>query len=586
VKQYKLIYFFSASLFFLPTLFKLHAQSSSVVVDTPASSTSNISTSTSPSKIIVKTKTKPSTKSKQNKLLPLPQSVDSSSKNSSNLTQKEQSSLLKKDLQTQKSIDPKTIIARSGPLQLNRAQVISALQRYRTWLHWSSSKAPSLDILKTYASMRRITIQAVERMLIAQEAQKRLGTPTREILRQWIMESVPGRIRPKDDALDTFIRGRLALKVHASLDLFWRSVQEMYLIDSIRANLLNHLDEKKAQVEWYQRGQLAHIWLVQIPRVPTHQEISQGIKKYQKEMLSYYQKNSSLFSQPERLLVRPYWLNAAYTDSYKQVVQSIAIRAQKGESIDELLNKYTQLRQGGTQTVPSNRLPANSVIKEKSFSNVKQTRKGWTFYQILRIYPGYKRNFNERSVQRELSASILRQKPDLPHARSLADQVRQLLKLGDEKQIIAWSKKHRIRFKKPNGFFRSSNHMIPQIGTAPQLHNEIFSLQVNQVSQVTQVRQNYVIARLVKMSKREKQWVNARQAFMKQMREELKPRILDQFLTDLLKEQPRWLSTSGLKSIDLKILETTKDTIRKLKEIKEVEDAEKPPQVPNPVPHH
>ena len=229
------------------------------------------------------------------------------------------------------------------------------------------------------------------------------------------------------------------------------------------------------------------------------------------------------------------------------------------------------------KTLKKRGIPKGTELKEGAITPVRLARHGWTFYQIKRVYASYTRSIKEISVQREISAAILRAKDDLPEARRLAEDARRRLStiaLSAEEALRAWTKGQRARFKQPHPFSNSLNQVIPQLGKAPELHDLLFTLREGSVTPVIKVRQNYVIARLIERKSREKTWAEARIKFMPNWRDEKNPKILDQWLSKALKDQPRWVSSSGLKSVDIDALRPRPQPIPDLEKVlsEEVKD--------------
>jgi hypothetical protein len=462
------------------------------------------------------------------------------------------------------------VIIRSGEIQWTADDVIKALSRFHLWLRWSRSDPPSVDALKDSRNLRQTMIKAIEREVLIREATARLPSPTPGTLRAWVIEKVPGTVRPSTEGLEDYVRGRLKLLPKTPIDDFWRSSEEMYMIDQLRIDLIKNLDEAEAQREWRRRGEKVRAWFIQVPRVPSSLEISRGIKKYRDDLQAYYEKNAALFSQPVRLLALPFWIKGGRTEMHRVQAKNVRDRLADGTPAQELFAQFPQLTQGGMKTLKKRGIPKRTKLKEGAITPLRLARNGWTFYQIKRVYASYTRSIKEISVQREISAAILRAKDDLPEARRLAEDARRRLSaiaIGSEAELRAWTKRERARFKQPQPFSNSLNQVIPQLGKAPELHDLLFTLREGSVTPVIKVRQNYVVARLIERKSREKTWAEARLNFMPRWRDENNPKVLDQWLSKTLKDQPRWVSSSGLKSLDIDALRPKPQPIPNLEKV-------------------
>ena len=469
------------------------------------------------------------------------------------------------------------VIIRSGEIQWTADDVIEALSRFHLWLRWSRSDVPSIDALEDARTLRQTMIKAIEREVLIREATARLLSPTPDVLRAWVIEKIPGTVRPSTQGLEDYIRGRLTLLPNAPIDDFWRASREMYMIDQLRVHLIKNLDESEAEREWRRRGEKVRAWFIQVPRVPSSLEISRGIKKYHDELKVYYDKNAALFSQPVRLLALPFWIKGGRTEVHRVRAKTARDQLADGAPVQELFAQFPQLTQGGMKTLKKRGIPKGTELKEGAITPLRLARNGWTFYQIKRVYASYRRSMKEISVRREISAAILRSKDDLPEARRLAEDARRRLStisIGAEEELRAWTKRERARFKQPQPFSNSLNQVIPQLGKAPELHDLLFTLKEGAVTPVIKVRQNYVVARLIERKSREKTWAKARLNFMPRWRDEKNPRVLDEWLSKALKDQPRWVSSSGLKSLDIDALRPQPQPLPNLEKIlsKEIKD--------------
>ena len=465
-----------------------------------------------------------------------------------------------KDMPEQLTIDPSQKVARSGAVMWTLRDVEIYLKRYRAWLHWETSSPQPLEVLEDQSSLRRILINAIEREVIVHHTKNqelKYGPIVgRAQLRDWLRQLVPGALRPTDEALESFIRGRLKLKADDPLDFFWHAVEDAYWVNRQKKWIVGTLPESQAQAEWKRRGELVNVWLMQVPRVPTSSEISTGIKNYPREMKAYYDANPKLFSQPLRLLVEPYWIRGGKLEGERLQAQEARDLFARGDTLEQVIESMPMLTQGGVKSLRGRSIPPDTEVKEGSITPIRLTRYGWTFYRIKRIYPAYVRSLAERSVQREVAAAVLRKQDDLPRAKKLAvSAVAQIKKANSIQELKSWGRTRRVRVNAPDAFFASTQNVVPTIGLAPELHQKIMSASEGTTIAPVKVRQHYVIARIIKRTERLEKWSSARAAFIEMWRRERTPRVLDEWLTQHLKDQPRWISMKHLRGLRLKHLQ-------------------------------
>ena len=447
--------------------------------------------------------------------------------------------------------DNAQLIARSGDIEWSITESETKLKRYRAWLHWETSSPQPLETLNDHSALRRVMINAIEREVISQHAQRVMGqqiTLSDSQLRGWLLKLIPGAMRPDNIGLDNFIRGRLKMRAGADLSFFWEAAADAFWVQKYKNHLVSELHEKDARAEWLRQGSLLKTWLLQIPRVPTSEEITKASSRYPKEIQHYYKNHLELFSQPLRLLVTPFWIRGGKLETQRREAIEVREALSAGESLDLLLEGHPSLVRGSTKTLRGRSIPPNTEIREGAYTPVRLTRYGWTYYLINRIYPKYVRSLKERSVQREVAAAVLRERDDLPRAKMLAEEAqKRLSKAKSLTEIKPWARRSRIRLNAPDDFFESTQGVIPTIGLAPQLQAMLFKLKPGEVTTPVAVRQHYIVAKLVSKSRRNEEWSAVRESYLKSWRLRRSPQVLDEWLTMTLKDSPRWVNTKLLK---------------------------------------
>jgi len=97
---------------------------------------------------------------------------------------------------------------------------------------------------------------------------------------------------------------------------------------------------------------------------------------------------------------------------------------------------------------------------------------------------------------------------------------------------------------------------MPTVGLAPALHAAAFDLTVAKpVTQVVHVRQDYLVARLVKRRDPDPTaWTKARAEFRARWRQREAPLMIDGWLSAHLKGAPLWVDMKRLRALSLKDL--------------------------------
>lgn len=444
--------------------------------------------------------------------------------------------------------------ARSGEVIWKRTEAEYALKKYRAWISWKSSSPEPLEVLQDRAALRRILITAIEREVIVRELKRRQGGVSipRESLKAWLIQLIPGSLRPTEGGLEQFIRGRLRMNSTPSLDFFWEAAEDAYRVNMLLEQLLDEMSEEVGRENWRLRGELIKVVMLHIPRVPTSHEITEATTRLQTEMAEFYENNQPLFSQPLRLLVEPFWIRGGKLDRERKQAEQARQRFAGGEAIEDIIESLPMVTRGGAKTLRGRSIPKDTQLEEGSITPVRLTRYGWTFYRVQRVYPEYVRPLTEQSVQREVSAAVLRERDELPHAQALAQQARELLKSEQRQdQIEAWAKSKRIKLTTPAPFFSSTQQVVPSVGLAPELHDRLLSASVGEVLEPIQVRQHYVVATVKERQSRTGSWEEARVSFMEQWRQERRASLVNEWLTKHLENQPRWVSLRQLSLFDI-----------------------------------
>ena len=442
-------------------------------------------------------------------------------------------------------------LARSGELIWGEREAIQGLRDQQLWMHWEHTDPPPVETLEDVMVRRRAVIEAIERELLVREARRRGTSIPLEELKRWLYEQIPGEDRPTFEGLDDLVRARLKLKAKASLGAFWQAAERVALVERLRAQLTAELTDESGREEWLKRGRLIGLSMLLVPRVPTSDEITQATRNLQPEMRAYYEKHSALFSQADRALVTPIFFSEGKGERERQQLVEVQRLLSEGQTLSDLQARYPTLQTRAKQSLSARLLPKKTTLEEGGVSRPRITRYGWTIYLIHKVYRGYTRSFEERSVQRECASAVLIEEDRLTHARRAAERGRQLLQSGDESSVRSWAKANRAHLKLPAPFYANPNQIIPMLGTAPALHDQLFSFKLGEVSEVTPVRQSYVIAKVISRQEQTADWEAARVEFMRTWRLERARKLLNEWLSAKLEGQPRWVSSSRLKALDL-----------------------------------
>ncbi len=308
--------------------------------------------------------------------------------------------------------------------------------------------------------------------------------------------------------------------------------------------LLDDISESRWRRAWSDENTKLALDLFMIPRVPTSMEIDAAVQTRKDQMASYYQRERRLFFQPARTFVTRLFLPRP-TDPTRHGATSDRIKAlhnavHSGTPMEEIVARHgapRDQRSGGRRTLSRKNYPHLFELPKGSISPIEESSEGWSFYRIEGHGQEVERSLTDRRVRREIAAALLRESDDLPHANSVARQVRFALASGDPTALNALMAKETMRHINTDMFSRSLGDRIPRVGLAPELAEAVYKLKtIGSIAGPVRVRQDYIIARLTKFEGADPaDWPEQKSGFVEQRKKRDRRQIVGSWITGQLR---------------------------------------------------
>ena len=194
---------------------------------------------------------------------------------------------------------------------------------------------------------------------------------------------------------------------------------------------------------------------------------------------------------------------------------------------------------------------------------IKQHPEGWVFYRVEGKGEAIHRLLEDRRVQREAAAAVLRNQDLLPNAKRLAGLIAHDLrkKGGPDALDGKMLRRNRIRRSRTNRFCQKSRRHVPSIGLAQNLRDQIFELKNGyKVTNPIAVRQDYVVAYLHTDDRpTEAQWTQESAGFTTRWRKKKQPVIVREWLRTISQTSKPWVDLRALKALTIDDLREPND---------------------------
>ncbi|MCA9541928.1 MAG: hypothetical protein KC620_23690, partial [Myxococcales bacterium] len=371
--------------------------------------------------------------------------------------------------------------------------------------------------------------------------------------------------REAEAAALTGVEGRLVARYEAPMARIRRVALDVIEGHRLVEALLDEAPEAAIRQAWLDAGTRARVDVVRVPRVPTATEIDDAIASRSAELAEAYARNQRLFNRPARVLARrllvavPAGADEAAWAAARTRIETLRGQAVGGADFEALIASQPGGggRGGGQVTLTRERAPALFDLAVGAYGPIERLRQGWAFHRVDGHAAAVERTLDDPRVQRELAASLLREKDQLPAARATAERVRALLAQAPEGDALkALVAKAHLQRAQTDWFGRAGPPMVPEVGLAPALFDAVFALtEKAPVSSVFVVRQDYVVARLLALEAPSPEgWAAARQAFTARWRAQQRSAVLDAWIKHQLEGQAHWIDGRQLSALPAEAL--------------------------------
>ncbi len=401
-------------------------------------------------------------------------------------------------------------LAQIGQLKLQAEGLLLALEEAQLQEQLrSGSKPPRAGLLKK-GLWPEILLQILQRRLLREECEQRgLFMPT-EFLERALLK-LSGEQSLTAEALEA----QLVARFESELEQLKKALSDSWCRQALKQHLADEVSEAEIKSAWRAEKSQLRLEIFQISRVPSSREIDLQLKREPEALRAYYDNHPKLFYTPERLHFE-----------FSMLPQALSF-----EALSPLMGFLTEAAQGGRPlTRSSASLPELSKLPLGGWY-ARWDPSGLKLFHLKARYPAMERLLKDIRVQREIAASLLRERDQLPQARGWAEELRAELKAGREIST-ALIQRARIRSHQTPDF-SERGPLIPGLGLAPELKKQAFeelSLSAP-ISKIHKIRQHYVIAKLLERHLPEEgAWVQEGEAFQQRWRLQNRGRLLSSWL--------------------------------------------------------
>lgn len=451
-------------------------------------------------------------------------------------------------------------IGRAGPVVMDVDALRVAVQEARVLQAWRGGAQPPAEALESIMLRRRLLTKAMETRLVRLEVARRgLELPAAEVdglMRAAALGKAP-RPLPGPPVADA--DARIFERFGVPTAQVRRVAEDLVSGRVLTEALLDDVDVETLRARWRKEQTRVRLDLVGVPRVPSSKEIDAATKARSAEIDAWYAAHRNRFVRPERTIVsRVFVAFGPDRGVTRAKIDGLRGRVAGGEAVGEVARAASEgpnARRGGRLGGMSRKqLPAAFEVAAKGgVTPVLEERDGWAFYVTDGRVPAMSRGSDDPRVRREITATLLREADQLPHARKVALRVRALLRRApDGAKLAALVKTERLRRRTTEPFHAAGAQLVPTIGLAPKLFEAAFELAPGAVSQVIPVRQAYVVARLVERLEADPAaWAPAQAEWVKAWRARERPSVVQGWLTGRLAEKQAWVDMERLRALTL-----------------------------------
>lgn len=457
---------------------------------------------------------------------------------------------------------PPGTLGQAGEALLSADELPTVIAEARILERWRAGREPPVAALRSADLRRRVVIKALETRVVRAEAARRGLQPAPEALERALVNALEGR--PYDapaGPAPADLEARLAARFAAAVADVRRVAIDLLEAKALAESLLAEVTEAEHLARWSTEETRVALDLLLVPRVPTGYEIEAAVALQADEIDIWYAVHQERYDRPEkarirRALARPQGDAPAAWAAARARAERWAGRLAEG-AIDAVMREGDgpeARRDGQFGRVTRAQLPqAFAVGPEHATAPIKEPD-GWAIYYVEAIVPALDRPRHEPALRREIAATLLREADVLPHARQVAERARLILRTRpDSPALAALLDAERIRRKPTPPFARSERTLVPGIGLAPELVDAAFALaRPGDVTPIVQVRQDYVIARLVTREVADPaRWAAVKDAYIEAWKARERRTVVEDWLGRTLKGQALWIDMPRIAAIDI-----------------------------------
>lgn len=465
------------------------------------------------------------------------------------------------------------VLARLGSVEMDLPEYRRAIGQTRILRKWRSNADSPLEALQQTALKRKIMLRALETRVVRAEVTRLNIAIDAPQLQRLMVNAARGnppdypisadRVQSALADMDE-LEARIVARFGTSLAQVKRVAQDLLEHQALAKHLLDHSQPELIKHAWTDELRCVDAELFLIPRVPTSREIDQAVSNAQAGIKAFYKGNPRLFNTPARTFARRLLLpnrDAKKDRAAKEILEALRQRVIDGEDMEKLVNEHgfpRDRRTGGRKTISQKKSPELFDLPIGHVTPVKQHPEGWVFYKVEGKGEAIHRPLQDRRVQREAAAAVLRNRDLLPTAKRLAGLVaHDLRKKGgpdalDEEML----RRNRIRRSRTKRFCQKSRRHVPTIGLAKNLRDRIFGLKTGQrVTNPIAVRQDYVVAYLHTDDRpTDAQWSLESAAFTERWRKKNQPTVVRDWLRSISRTDKPWVDLKALKALSIETL--------------------------------
>ncbi len=467
------------------------------------------------------------------------------------------------------TIDDTAALARAGTVVLDFEGVRAAVEEARVLQIWNTGHHAQMAALKDPVLRRRIIADGLDTRLSRAEFHRRkLAIPPARLMQELANAAMGqkfGTKGPKTIWDPDPLNARLAARYDASASAVRQVVVDLLTLDILSESMLNGVKKTTLEAQWRAEQTQLTVDLIRVPRVPSTRELDRAVVSRKAAIAARYKKDLGKFERSARVLAHRILIKRGSSAGRPALVKALDA-LKKGADFETLAAKIgegAERRNGGRMGAISIKISkaAFALKAVGDLSPIEETKRGWAIYRLDGRLAPFKRPLEDRSVQREIAATILRERDLLPRARGHAEDARLLLQSApDGLELKALVKSARLSRGPTKPFSIAGPQVIPAVGIDVPFFDGVLALTPEKrVTGIYHVRQSYVMARLLSRdAPAADAWPPVAATFTASWRRRQKGRIVQKWIDRHLKGKSRWIDMPKVMALSLDALDSRK----------------------------